>query len=306
VRTRRMQQINTAAALATRQNWARAFDGMNETISRNFARGRADSRAWRRPGRGHCRGMTQSVVQNLVKQAIAYATFAQTQDAIDARQKLKDAASAARGAFKSVMHALPFPANVIVAPMAAAGAFAAVEAFEHGGVVGGSRGMAVPVLAHAGERVLTPTQTQNFETLVNNRSTSSSVAQQPQRGSRSALPWIEGDAARGCARHERCAPPRASEVRMSLSVFPSLPGLSWPVLKSSEFATLTQDSPNFFETRIQQAKNPRWHWEMTFDVLRDTITLPEYRQLQGFILGLGGSSLTFSTAIPATTRSGPH
>jgi len=32
----------------------------------------------------------------------------------------------------------------------------------------------VPVLAHAGERVLTPTQTQNFETLVNNRSTSSS------------------------------------------------------------------------------------------------------------------------------------
>jgi hypothetical protein len=169
---RRMQQINTAAALATRQNWARAFDGMNETISRNFAAWASGQQSLAQTWARTLQSMTQSVVQNLVKQAIAYATFAQTQDAIDARQKLKDAASAARGAFKSVMHALPFPANVIVAPIAAAGAFAAVEAFEHGGIVGGSRGMAVPVLAHAGERVLTPTQTQNFETLVNNRSTS--------------------------------------------------------------------------------------------------------------------------------------
>jgi hypothetical protein len=92
---------------------------------------------------------------------------------------------------------------------------------------------------------------------------------------------------------------------MSLAVFPSLPGLSWPVLKSSEFATLTQDSPNFFETRIQQAKNPRWHWAMTFDVLRDTTTLPEYRQLQGFILALGGKFGDFLYSDPSDHSVGP-
>jgi hypothetical protein len=92
---------------------------------------------------------------------------------------------------------------------------------------------------------------------------------------------------------------------MSLAVFPSLPGLSWPVLKSSEFSTLTQDSPNLCDTRISQAKNPRWHWEMTFDVLRDTISLPEYRQLQGFILSLAGSGGDFLYTDPSDHSVGP-
>jgi hypothetical protein len=51
---------------------------------------------------------------------------------------LRAAAKAAAHAFSSVMEALPFPANVIVAPIAAAGAFLgtmAVGAFEKGGVV---------------------------------------------------------------------------------------------------------------------------------------------------------------------------
>lgn len=100
---------------------------------------------------------------------------------------------------------------------------------------------------------------------------------------------------------------------MSLSVFPTLQGLSWPVMKSSEFATLTQDSPNFFETRIQQAKNPRWHWEMSFDVLRDSTTYTEYRQLQGFILSLAGkfgdflfNDLTDNYVGPALNGSTPN
>jgi hypothetical protein len=41
--------------------------------------------------------------------------------------------------------------------------FASLAAFEKGGIVGGSVGTAVPILAHAGERVLTAQQTQVFE-----------------------------------------------------------------------------------------------------------------------------------------------
>lgn len=49
----------------------------------------------------------------------------------------------------------------------------ALAAFEQGGIVGGAPGMAVPILAHAGERVLSPSQTNKFESMVNNNSTSS-------------------------------------------------------------------------------------------------------------------------------------
>lgn len=58
---------------------------------------------------------------------------------------------------------------------AAAVAFTAVEAFEYGGIVGGSAGAPVPIIAHAGERVLSAGQTSNFESMVNsggNRSAS--------------------------------------------------------------------------------------------------------------------------------------
>jgi hypothetical protein len=92
---------------------------------------------------------------------------------------------------------------------------------------------------------------------------------------------------------------------MSLAVFPVLPGLAWPVQKSSEFNTIVQDSPNFMDTRISQTRNPRWHWELTFDVLRDKTTPSEYRQLQGFILALGGRGADFLYSDPSDNAVGP-
>ncbi|SEG56429.1 hypothetical protein SAMN05421819_3570 [Bryocella elongata] len=80
-----------------------------------------------------------------------------------------DAKSAASGAFKAVS-GIPVVGPVL-APIAAGAAFAgvmALAAFEQGGIVDGTPGMGVPILAHAGERVLTATQTNNFERLVNN------------------------------------------------------------------------------------------------------------------------------------------
>ena len=83
------------------------------------------------------------MIQNLAKQAIAWIAHAATQDALDQKQKLKDAAAAARGAYKAIV-GIPI-VGPILAPVAAAAAFAAVEAFEAGGVVNGQRGMGVPI-----------------------------------------------------------------------------------------------------------------------------------------------------------------
>lgn len=105
------------------------------------------------------------------------ATSAAAGEAIHKEGALKsifmDAKTAAAGAFKGVMTHIPPPANFILAPIAAAGAFAgvmALAAFEKGGIVGGPAGAAVPIVAHAGERVLNVAQTRNFETLVSNAS----------------------------------------------------------------------------------------------------------------------------------------
>jgi hypothetical protein len=52
-------------------------------------------------------------------------------------------------------------------------AFAGLAAFENGGIAGqGLRyGSSVPIIAHAGERILTTGQTQKFDSMVNNRTT---------------------------------------------------------------------------------------------------------------------------------------
>jgi hypothetical protein len=100
-----------------------------------------------------------------------YATHAATVNAIDERQKLKDAAAAARKTYVAVA-GIPY-VGPFLAPAAAAAAFAAIEAFEQGGIVKGVGGGGVSILAHAGERVLTSQQTNNFEKLVNQSSSAS-------------------------------------------------------------------------------------------------------------------------------------
>ena len=92
---------------------------------------------------------------------------------------------------------------------------------------------------------------------------------------------------------------------MSLPVFPSLPGLTFPVLKASGFNTIVQDASNLMDTRIPQTRNPRWNWELTFDVLRDSTTPSEYRQLQGFILALQGQAGDFLYDDPTDDSVGP-
>jgi len=169
---RQIAQLNQQTALDTAKNWQHAFDRMSETFAHNTASWITGQQSLAQAWRKTLVGMTATVVENLLKQAIAYITHAATVEAVQERQKMKDAAEAARKAYVAVS-AIPV-VGPFLAPIAAAGAFAAVEAFEQGGIVGG-RG-AVPILAHAGERVLTQSQTTNFEKMVNSSSSSSSQA----------------------------------------------------------------------------------------------------------------------------------
>lgn len=86
-------------------------------------------------------------------------------------KQAKDAGHAAASAFTWVMQDVPFPANAFLAPAAAAAAFAGVMAFHTGGEVGGVG--EVPILAEAGETVVSKVLTDHVKnSTVNNSSES--------------------------------------------------------------------------------------------------------------------------------------
>ena len=102
----------------------------------------------------------------------ATAAGAATRGTIETAETLKSvfhhAVSAAAGAY-SALAGIPIVGPELGA-IAAAATFAGVmslAAFEKGGIVPGSIGSAVPIVAHAGERVLTTQQTSTFERMVN-------------------------------------------------------------------------------------------------------------------------------------------
>lgn len=92
---------------------------------------------------------------------------------------------------------------------------------------------------------------------------------------------------------------------MTLPIYPTFPGLAWSIPKSPEFNTIVQDSPNFMDTRISLARNPRWHWELTYEVLRQNATYSEYTSLQGFLLSLQGQGGDFLYSDPSDHAVGP-
>lgn len=93
-------------------------------------------------------------------------------------QVTSNAAVAASGAIAATS-AIPVVGPAL-APAAGAAAFSeaisflGLAAFESGGIVNGSHGMPVPIMAHAGERVLSAPQTQKFESMVNQGGSNSS------------------------------------------------------------------------------------------------------------------------------------
>jgi hypothetical protein len=109
----------------------------------------------------------------VLSDSIAAAESLSITQAFGLKEALIDAKSAAVKGWKAGM-ALPFPEDIVMAPVLAAVGFAgAMSQFNEGGVVMGGGGMHIPILAKQGERVLSTSQTNNFERLVNNSSSSS-------------------------------------------------------------------------------------------------------------------------------------
>jgi hypothetical protein len=85
---------------------------------------------------------------------------------------------------------------------------------------------------------------------------------------------------------------------MTLPVFPTLPGLTFTMLKTPEFDTLDTRAPNAYETRIKQTINPTWNYTLIYDFLHDFAwgsytTVTELRTLMGFFLQMGGKAGSF-------------
>jgi hypothetical protein len=180
-----------------RADWEKTFDKMSDDFAKNTSRWIMGQESFARSWTKTLTGMTQAVIENLLKQTMAYIINATSRNAIDERQKLKDAAAAARGAYKAIV-GIPYVGPVL-APIAAGAAFAAVEAFEQGGIVGGGGRMSVPILAHAGERVLSQSQTTNFERMVN-QSTSTSSSREVHFHDHSNWNGVDGASVEGMYR----------------------------------------------------------------------------------------------------------
>ncbi len=75
---------------------------------------------------------------------------------------------------------------------------------------------------------------------------------------------------------------------MSNSVFPSLPGLGWSVIKSPQFKTIAQKSVSGKEVRQALMSYPLWEFTLTFSVLRGANGYTEMQTLAGFFLEMLG------------------
>lgn len=80
---------------------------------------------------------------------------------------------------------------------------------------------------------------------------------------------------------------------MSTSVFPSLPGMTFPIQRSPVFDTRTQTAISGKETRIALQSYPRRKYEIPFSVLRSSLSLAEMQTLVGFFNSLYGGWDTF-------------
>ncbi|HVJ09262.1 MAG TPA: hypothetical protein VM554_12850 [Acidisarcina sp.] len=94
-----------------------------------------------------------------------------------------------------------------------------------------------------------------------------------------------------------------------MKIFPTLPGLTLPVLRTVQFDTLVQAAPNKYEVRLPQTVNPQWSWELVYDFLRDwpagSFTVSELRTLEDFFLYHGGQAADFLFLDPDDNSVGP-
>lgn len=80
---------------------------------------------------------------------------------------------------------------------------------------------------------------------------------------------------------------------MSDSVFPALPGLKWDVVKKPEFSTNIKQVTSGKELRAAYWSYPRWHFSLSYELLRGASEFTELQTLMGFFMQRKGSFDSF-------------
>jgi hypothetical protein len=75
---------------------------------------------------------------------------------------------------------------------------------------------------------------------------------------------------------------------MPLPVFPSLPGIAWPVTRRAVWDTVKDEALSRKRTRYANRSYPTYQYEAKFNVLRTAQAFAEWQTLQGFLNGLTG------------------
>ena len=76
------------------------------------------------------------------------------------------------------------------------------------------------------------------------------------------------------------------------AIFPELRGLSWDVMKMPEFFTLAKVSPSGVDIAASLSAYPRWHFSLSYEVLRAGAE-GELETLLGFFLSCRGNAVDF-------------
>lgn len=143
--------IKEKAEIDRNQRVLSSFNQFQDTIARGLTQSIMGHQTWSRMVLSIGDEVVSGMMQNAIKSAM-----------MDDFDRERDAAKAARKLFLAGAQ-LPFPANIVAAPVLAAGAFAAVMAYEQGGIVPGvGRGDIVPAMLTPGEAVLPKSLTEHL------------------------------------------------------------------------------------------------------------------------------------------------
>lgn len=80
---------------------------------------------------------------------------------------------------------------------------------------------------------------------------------------------------------------------MSLPVFPSLPGITFPVKQAAQWAGTKHDSLSGKRVRISYYSYPKYAFELVINFLRTDANLLEWQTLLGFVNQLNGGTGAF-------------
>lgn len=80
---------------------------------------------------------------------------------------------------------------------------------------------------------------------------------------------------------------------MTISTFPSLPGLTYPALRTPTWATDKEQTISGKRARYALRNVPIWQWELPFSFLRTSTQYAEWQSLVSFFNGLYGAQGLF-------------